>query len=132
MANPKSQHYWRQLRETLTAGRWGEPFPAKTPNGSPLSWPELLRKFNKHCPGHSHAAEIALQTQSLSLLLSVKDVGANPDDIQVTSPSQLDLGRECMLHEERLGEATAGYDALKGLETANSDVCALAACYYLC
>lgn len=127
MANAKSQHYWKQLRETLTAGRWGDPFPAKTPSGGPLSWPELLRKFNKHCPGHSHAAELALQTQSLSLLLSVKAAGADLDGNDVSSPNQLALGQECMLREERLEEAAAGYNALKGLETANSDVCAPAA-----
>ncbi|KAH9929196.1 uncharacterized protein B0H18DRAFT_998043 [Fomitopsis serialis] len=130
MSNPKSQHYWRQLRETLTAGRWGDASPAKTPSGGPLSWPELLRKFNKHCPGHSHAAELALQTQSLSLLLSVKAVGAGLDGNEVSAANQLALGQECMLQEERLEEATAGYNALKSLETANSDSIKLAVAYY--
>ena len=130
MANPKGQHYWRQLRETLTAGKWGDPSPAKTPSGGPLSWPELLRKFKKHCPEHSHAAELALQTQSLSLLLSGKASGADLDGNEVSSSNQLALGQECMLQEERLEEAAAGYNALKGLETANSDVRSIAVRYF--
>ncbi|TFY57861.1 hypothetical protein EVJ58_g6765 [Rhodofomes roseus] len=130
MSNPKGQHYWRQLRETLTAGRWGDSLPAKTPSGGPLSWPELLRKFNKHCPGHSHAADLALQTQTLALLLSVKAAAADLDGNEVSVPNQLALGQECMLQEERLEEATAGYNALKTLETSNSDSIKLAVAYY--
>ncbi|KZT66935.1 TPR-like protein [Daedalea quercina L-15889] len=130
MSSPKGQHYWKQLREVLTAGRWGDPFPAKTPSGGPLSWPELLRKFNKHCPGHSHAAELALQTQSLSLLMSAKAAGVGLDGNAASAANQLALGEECMLHEERLEEAAAGYQALKGLETSNSDSIKLAVAYY--
>ena len=67
----------------------------------------------------------ALQTQSLSLLLSGKAGGADLDGNEVSSPSQLALGQECMLREERFEEAVAGYNALKGLDSANSDVRAI-------
>lgn len=121
-AQAKDKHYWRQLRETLTAGRWNHPFPAKTPKGDPLSWSELLRKFNKHCNGNTHVAELASQTQALTLLLSANANDHSLDGNDIGSQGFLVLGTECTLPEERVEEAAAGCDALKGVESSNSDV----------
>lgn len=48
MADDKEKHYLSQLQAALTAGHWESTSPAKTPNGYPLSWSELFRKFKKH------------------------------------------------------------------------------------
>ncbi|OSX62812.1 hypothetical protein POSPLADRAFT_1065909 [Postia placenta MAD-698-R-SB12] len=127
MAQTKDHHYWKQLRETLTGGRWDHAFPAKTPKGAALSWLELLRKFNKHCVGHTHVSELASQTQALSLLLSANS-GLDANLAEPQGP--LILGDECVLPEERLVEATAGYNALKSLESTGSDSIRLAVAYY--
>jgi hypothetical protein len=115
MANTKDKHYWGQLRAALTSGSWDVSAPAKLPNGSPLSWSELLRKFNKHCQGFADVAELASQTQALSLLLSTQD-----EDQPSQSP--LGLGDECRLPQERVEEATMGYTTLQSLRTVEKDV----------
>ena len=133
MASPKDQHYWTQLRIALTAGRWSSPLPAKAPHGKPLSWAELLRKFNKHCTGYSEVAEIASQTLSLSLLLGAyptdEDQGESncfEDSIDNVSPTRKDgvlsLGMECLLPPERQEEARIAYESLKRLKPEHSDV----------
>lgn len=121
MTSAKDRHYWRQLRETLTAGRWDDKSPARTPNGSPLSWSELLRKFNKHCVGYTDVAELASQTQALALLLSANASDRSLDGNEVSTRGALMLGSECMLPEERIEEGITGYSALKKLES-NFDV----------
>ncbi|KAI0919483.1 hypothetical protein AcV5_001535 [Taiwanofungus camphoratus] len=121
MTSAKDRHYWRQLRETLTAGRWDDKSPARTPNGSPLSWSELLRKFNKHCVGYTDVAEFASQTQALALLLSANASDRSLDGNEVSTRGALMLGSECMLPEERIEEGITGYSALKKLES-NFDV----------
>src|SRR6266567_2713700 len=73
MSTPKERHYWSQLRSVLTAGQWETPFPAKAPNGTPLSWPELFRKFNKHCRGYGDVSEVGRQVQALALLIGAKE-----------------------------------------------------------
>ncbi|OBZ73220.1 hypothetical protein A0H81_06881 [Grifola frondosa] len=130
MAQTKSQHYWRQLRSTLTAGKWDAPHPAKAPNGAPLSWSELLRKFNKHCTGSKDVAELASQTQALSLLLAANSRDRSLDGNELSERGPLSLGEECMLPEERLEEAVAGYDSLKQLESASSDSVRVALAFY--
>lgn len=122
MAHAKDKHYWRQLRSVLTAGLWDAPTPAKTPNTHPISWSELLRKFRKHDPGHSDIAELASQTQALSLLLGANSSDRSLDGNDVNEIGSLILGEECLLSEERIEEATAGYDALKTLAESNVDV----------
>ena len=120
MASGKDKHYWAQLLATLTAGSWDVSLPAKAPNGATLPWSELLRKFNKHCPGHQDVAELASQTQALSLLLSANATDLDGSD--VGSQGVLVLGDECRLAEERIDEALAGYDTLKQMDAGASDV----------
>ena len=120
MAQSKPQHYWRQLRSVLTAGLWDARTPAKDTHGKPVSWSDLLRKFHKHCPGHPDVAELASQTQALSLLLSANYDGL--DGNNVSPQGVLVLGEECMLPEQRIEEAMAGYTALKQLDPTRSDV----------
>lgn len=120
MAHGKDRHYWTQLRAALTAGAWASSAPAKTHNGFFLSWSELLRKFNKHCAGFQDVAEIASQTQALSIWLSAN--AADEDQLGSEPDGQLRLASECMLLPERVQEAAAGYDALKQLKSTRSDV----------
>lgn len=120
MAHGKDRHYWTQLRAALTAGVWSSSAPAKTPNNHFLSWSELIRKFNKHCTGFQDVAEIAAQTQVLSLWLSADAV--DEDQLGSEPDGQLCLASECILLPERVQEATAGYQALKKLQGTRSDV----------
>jgi hypothetical protein len=122
MTHSKDTHYWTQLRSALTGGQWSAPYPAKTPKGAPLSWSELLRKFNKHCKGFADTAEIASQTQALALLLSANLQDDDGSDSNDTSFGCLALGNECMLPEERVDEALVGYQILTTLECFNVDV----------
>lgn len=117
MALSKDKHYWTQLRTVITSGQWDAAQPAKAPNGTLLSWSELLRKFNKHCPGFQDFAEVASQTQALSLLLGAGSVhyGSELDGHTCSPKGVLDLGDECVLPEERWPEAEAGYKVLKDL-----------------
>ncbi|KAJ6524440.1 hypothetical protein DFH09DRAFT_1372181 [Mycena vulgaris] len=127
----KDKYYWTQLRAALTAGQWAAQFPAKTPNGTALSWSELFRKFNKHCTGYKDVAEVASQTHALALLLAANSMDQDIDDSdKKTGDFSLDLGDACMLPEERVAEATACYDALKKLESSNFDTLNFALAYY--
>ncbi|KAG6372063.1 hypothetical protein JVT61DRAFT_8771 [Boletus reticuloceps] len=128
MAHGKDRHYWAQLRAALTAGVWASSAPAKTPGGGALTWSELIRKFNKHCTGFQDVAEIASQTQALSIWLSANatdedQLGSEPDE-------QLCLESECMLLPERVQEATPGYEALQKLQSTRSDSLFFALAYY--
>ncbi|KAI0338701.1 hypothetical protein BDW22DRAFT_1362393 [Trametopsis cervina] len=123
MANTKDKHYWGQLRAALTAGSWDVAFPAKVPKGTQLSWSELLRKFNKHCPGYADVAELASQTQALALLLQTQDEDQPSEGL-------LAVGDECTLPQERVEEASAGYATLKSLRHADKDPVQLAIAYY--
>lgn len=117
----KDKYYWSQLRGALTAGEWDSPTPAKDPSGKPLSWSELLRKFNKHVQGHPDVAEIASQTQALALLLAAAsgNEGAEESDISI---GQLPLGNECILPEERVQEAKVGFTTLRNIDSSNLNV----------
>ncbi|KAH9933971.1 uncharacterized protein BXZ73DRAFT_46077 [Epithele typhae] len=128
MAQVKPQHYWRQLRSVLTAGQWDASMPAKDYHGRLVSWSDLLRKFHKHCPGHNEVAELASQTQALSLLLS-----ANAEGLDGNEPGEygvLVLEEECLLAEERIEEAMTGYNTLKQLDASRSDSIKAALAYY--
>lgn len=129
MAHGKDKHYWSQLRAALTAGHWSSPTPAKTPKGIPLSWSELLRKFNKHAKGFMEVAEVASQTQALSLLLDA-NTSENTGDYK-ESGGCLVLGSECMLPEERIEEATGGLEVLKSMEASNFDVRLMMYCIHM-
>ena len=122
MTSVKDRHYWSQLRAALTGGQWLAQHPAKTPHGAPLSWSELLRKFNKHCKGFKDVAEVASQTQGLALLLSASSLNEDEDRESEAEIFQLQLNGECILPQERVEEATSGYETLKNLETSNFDV----------
>jgi hypothetical protein len=122
MSKPKDKHYWTQLRAALTAGQWAVRLPAKTPNGTPLTWSELFRKFNKHCRGYQDVSEVASQTHVLALLFASTSKGEDRGDSGKVIDFPLDLGDECLLPEERIGEANMGYDVLRKLESSNFDV----------
>lgn len=118
----KDKYYWGQLRGALTAGQWSSSFPAKAPNGSALSWSELFRKFNKHCPGYRDVTEVASQNHALALLLASNYKDEDEDDGGKPGEYALDLGDEGTLPEERITEARKGYEILKKLESSNFDV----------
>ena len=123
MAQTKDRHYWSQLRAALTGGAWGSSTPAKSFKGVPISWTELLRKFNKHCHGYTDVSEIANRTQALALLVAGIPTDGGLDDDQFNEDS-LALGTESVVVGEHADEARAGFEALKNLESehANSDV----------
>lgn len=141
MSNPKERHYWAQLRSALTAGQWRSSHPARAPNGALLSWSELFRKFNKHCKGFQDVAEVAAQTRSLALLVGARYVDDDEDaDMDGIPDNEVDneamvgekeegwrrgtlaLGDECVLPEERVEEATSGYEVLNSPESSKFDV----------
>ncbi|KAF8582936.1 hypothetical protein K439DRAFT_1634845 [Ramaria rubella] len=130
VANPKALFYSSSLYIALTAGEWASEAPAKALKRTALSWPELLRKFRKHCPHDHELAEIASHTQALSLLV-IRTRQTTPEalDGDHTHPAHpLTLGKECLLREERHQEAQLGYDALQKLP--KSDAVSLALAYY--
>ncbi|KIL58581.1 hypothetical protein M378DRAFT_86295 [Amanita muscaria Koide BX008] len=130
MSNYKETHYWTQLRTTLTAGQWAAKFPAKTPTGSPLSWPELVRKFNKHCAGFRDVSEMASYTRTLALLLASRSVDNEDDNTKSGEEFPLSLGDECVLPEEHVEEGRTAYEALKRLETRNVNSHKFVLAYY--
>ena len=118
----KDQYYWTQLRRALQEGQWLNPCPSKAPNGTALSWSELFRKFNKHCKGFDDIAEIANQTRAHAALLAAGSTDEDQDDQPPTGVYPLELGNECILPAERIGDAMAGYDILKELQSSHLDV----------
>ncbi|KAA1470851.1 hypothetical protein DENSPDRAFT_836753 [Dentipellis sp. KUC8613] len=132
MSQPKGKHYWTQLRAALTGGHWGSSTPAKAYNGAPLSWSELLRKFNKHNHGYHEVAEIASQTQALALFIAGAPSESELDRDACSPAGPLVLGDECFIAEGRRQEAAQSVEALKNLESEspNSDsLKLLLACY---
>jgi len=116
MSSPKERYYWLQLRAALVAGQWCSSSPAKTPNGTPLPWPELFRKFNKHCRGSHDFAELAFHTKTLGALL----VTATDEDVignHIQPP--LDVGDECILPLGRAEEISVNFEKLKSMQTSN-------------
>jgi hypothetical protein len=124
MAPTKDNHYWSQLRIALTGGSWGSSTPAKAYNGTPISWTELLRKFNKHCRGFIEVSEIANQTQALALLIAAGPSDGELDEEHRYLEGSFALGTESVVAGEHADEARVGFEALRGLESehANSDV----------
>jgi hypothetical protein len=118
----KERHYWAQLRSALAAGQWSSEYPAKAPNAALLSWPELFRKFNKHCKGFNDVAEVALHTHALADLLAANSINDDQDDPPKSGEYQLDLGNDCLLPDDLIDEATRRYNLLKGLNVSNFDV----------
>jgi hypothetical protein len=115
MALTKDKHYWTQLRTAITAGQWDSELPGKDPKGSALNWADLLRKFNKHCPGQNEFAEVVSQTHHLHLQLAASQQKSSTDGSQRSQTSPLELGDETILPEERQQEGQAGYDVLKAV-----------------
>ncbi|KAF8630555.1 hypothetical protein AX17_005367 [Amanita inopinata Kibby_2008] len=130
MSLHKDTHYWTQLRAALTAGQWASKSPAKTPDGYLLSWPELLRKFNKHCVGFKDVTEIASHTRTLALLLATCSMDDEDNNTKTSVDYPIVLGDECVLPEEHLEEALAGYNALKNLESGNGDTLKFTLAYF--
>ena len=115
MALTKDKHYWTQLRTVITAGQWDSELPGKDQKGYTLNWANLLRKFNKHCPGQNEFAEVVSQTHHLYLQLAASQRKPAIDCSQRSQTSPLDLGDEIILPEERQQEGQAGYDVLKAI-----------------
>ena len=124
MAHTKDKHYWAQLRTALTGGSWGSPAPAKAFNGKPLTWTELLRKFDKHCRGYRDVSEITNQTQALALLIAAGPTDGELDGDARHVEGSLTLGTESVVAGEHAEEARAGFEVLRNLESehAKSDV----------
>ena len=115
MALTKDRHYWTQLRTAITASRWESELPGKDLKGYALNWANLLRKFNKHCPGQNEFAEVVSQTHHLSLQLAASQRELVTDGSQRSQVGPLDLGDEVILSRERQQEGQAGYDVLKAI-----------------
>ena len=140
MSTPKERHYWSHLRSALTAGQWETSLPAKALNGTPLSWPELFRKFNKHCRGYDDVAEVGRQVQSLALLMWAKETAEaagvqqsgqdTAGDNEEGKRGLLALGEECLVPAEHREEAKAGYDILQSLQSSNFDQIHMTLAYY--
>jgi hypothetical protein len=124
MAQTKDKHYWTQLKAALTGGCWGSSTPAKNFKGAPISWTELLRKFDKHCHGYIDVSEIANRTQALALLVAGIPTDDELDGDDRSGEDSLALGTEGVVDGEHAEEARVGFEALKNLESehANSDV----------
>lgn len=124
MAQTKDKHYWTQLRAALTGGSWGSSAPAKNIKGKPITWTELIRKFDKHCHGYIDVSEIANKTQALALLLAGIPTDGELDGDGQSGDDSLALGMESVVASEHVDEARIGFEALKNLESehANSDV----------
>jgi hypothetical protein len=132
--NTKERHYWTQLRAALTAGQWCSAAPAKAPNGQPLSWAELFRKFNKHCRGFQDVAEVAAYTRTLAKLLS--DVRPDDDEeievrdekvsfgpnMDARGRGRLGIEGEVVLEGPYVGQALSKFETLKGLDSSNCSV----------
>ena len=115
MALTKDKHYWTQLRTAVTAGQWDSDLPGKDQKGNPLSWANLLRKFNKHCPGQNEFAEVVSQTHHLFLQLAAGRQKSAIGAPQHSQTNPLDLGDDIILPEERQQEGRAGYDVLNAI-----------------
>ena len=115
MSLTRDKHYWTQLRTAITAGQWDSNVPGKDLKGSVLNWANLLRKFNKHCPGQNEFAEVVSQTHHLHLQLTAGQRKQTIDNSQISLTSPLDLGNEVILPEERQREGQAGYDVLNAI-----------------
>jgi hypothetical protein len=48
---PKGDHYNAQLTAALLKGNWADATAGAAPNGTALSWSELIRKWGKHTGG---------------------------------------------------------------------------------
>ena len=109
MALTKDNRYWIQLRTAITAGQWDSESLGKDTKGRTLNWANLLRKFNKHCPGQNEFSEVVSQTHHLYLQLAASQQTYGLQRFQ-TGP--LDLGDEIILPVERHQEGQAGCDVL--------------------
>lgn len=47
----KAAHYHASLSAALLKGAWGDSKPGTEPNGTEISWSELIRKWGKHTGG---------------------------------------------------------------------------------
>lgn len=66
-ASPKAAHYHSALTSALLRGAWGDSNPGTAPNGTALSWGELVRKWGKHTGG-SEPSIVLLRTYCLLML----------------------------------------------------------------
>ncbi|KAG9082786.1 hypothetical protein FRC06_004860, partial [Ceratobasidium sp. 370] len=131
-ANPKAHHYAQQLEGALCRGAWLESNPTKDYSGKAMDWEETFRKFKKHCAGQDAFATIAVQTQTLAILLlrpekTRSDVSNGPppalnltpegldgDSDPVVAPFSLNLDDELLIPEDKREEARMALVALSG------------------
>jgi hypothetical protein len=57
---PKGDHYNAQLTHALLKGNWADATAGTAPNGTALSWSELIRKWGKHTGGSEYSSLEAL------------------------------------------------------------------------
>ncbi|KIY62652.1 hypothetical protein CYLTODRAFT_426757 [Cylindrobasidium torrendii FP15055 ss-10] len=128
----KPAHYLLQVQLVLTSGTFTDEnaFPAKDAKGYPISWTELLRKFDKHCTGE-HYAGIGLVARSvwqLSRAIAASE-GDGPTEGEQETLYKLDPGATCILHgEKRKEQAREAYESIKKLP--KSDISHLALAYH--
>ncbi|KAL1407086.1 hypothetical protein Q8F55_006499 [Vanrija albida] len=79
--SPKAAHYRASLGAALVRGAWADANPGTEPNGNPLSWAELIRKWAKHTAGNPNVVH-AIRNVSLLELSSAHHVA-------VPSPAHL-------------------------------------------
>jgi hypothetical protein len=59
VASPKAAHYQSAITSALSRGAWAETNPGSAPNGTELSWGELIRKWGKHTGGSTSTLQLA-------------------------------------------------------------------------
>ena len=108
-------HQGQTLLDSTSSGHhcrpMGSNLPGKDPKGTSLNWANLLRKFNKHCPGQNEFAEVVSQTQHLYLQLAA----GQQKPVLDSQTGPLDLGDDAILLEERRKEGQTGYDVLNAI-----------------
>jgi hypothetical protein len=55
----KAGHYDSQITAALLKGAWADSSGGTTPNGSELSWGEVVRKWGKHTGGSEYCPIVA-------------------------------------------------------------------------
>jgi hypothetical protein len=112
-------HQGQTLLDSTTNGHhcWpmGLRLTLKDIKGNTLNWANLLRKFNKHCPGQNEFAEVVSQTHHLYLQLAASQQNRLLMALNASQTSPLDLGDDAILPEERQQEGQAGYDVLNAI-----------------
>ncbi|WVN90955.1 uncharacterized protein L203_106200 [Cryptococcus depauperatus CBS 7841] len=121
MTSTKGAYYNGVLTAALLAGSWAENLPAATPNGSALTWGELIRKWGKHTGANTrlvnHLRDISL------LYLSRSHSLASSSFLSVPPPHQsAGKGNQQLQSSESSPSASAPTPADSGSQTISSFV----------